>query len=43
MIQVTDQFVELMDKEIVLVTRDNVTIKTLKGDSHSAKSLYSRT
>ena len=32
MIQVTDQFVEIMDKEIVLVTRENVTIKTLEGE-----------
>ena len=32
MLQVTDQFVEIMDKEIVLVTRENVTIKTLEGE-----------
>lgn len=32
MLQVTDQFVELMDKEIVIVTRDTVTIKTLNGE-----------
>ena len=32
MLQVTDQFVEIMDKEIVLVTRGNVTIKTLEGE-----------
>ncbi|MFC4322080.1 glutamine--fructose-6-phosphate transaminase (isomerizing) [Litchfieldia salsa] len=32
MLQVTDQYVELMDKEIVLVTKDSVTIKTLSGD-----------
>jgi len=31
MLQVTDQFVEIMDKEIVLVTTDDVTIKTLEG------------
>ena len=34
MLQVTDQFVELMDKEIVIVTKENVTIKNLEGDSH---------
>ncbi len=32
MIQVTDQFVEIMDKEIVLVTAEHVTIKTLEGE-----------
>jgi glutamine---fructose-6-phosphate transaminase (isomerizing) len=32
MIQVTDQFVEIMDKEIVLVTTEHVTIKTLEGE-----------
>ena len=32
MIQVTDQFVELMDKEIVIVTKNNVTIKSLNGE-----------
>ncbi|KZN95627.1 MAG: glutamine--fructose-6-phosphate transaminase (isomerizing) [Bacillaceae bacterium] len=32
MLQVTNQFVELMDKEIVIVTRDQVTIKNLNGD-----------
>ncbi|MFJ5625245.1 glutamine--fructose-6-phosphate transaminase (isomerizing) [Peribacillus loiseleuriae] len=31
MIQVTDQYVELMDKEIVILTKDNVTIKNLDG------------
>ncbi|MGO4890577.1 glutamine--fructose-6-phosphate transaminase (isomerizing) [Anaerobacillus sp. MEB173] len=31
MLQVTDRFVELMDEEIVIVTRDSVTIKTLDG------------
>ena len=30
MLQVTDQFVELMDKEIVIVTKESITIKTLK-------------
>ncbi|MFE8704224.1 glutamine--fructose-6-phosphate transaminase (isomerizing) [Cytobacillus sp. FJAT-54145] len=32
MLQVTDQYVELMDKEIVIVTKDEVTIQTLDGD-----------
>jgi glutamine---fructose-6-phosphate transaminase (isomerizing) len=32
MIQVTSQYVELMDKEMVLVTKDEVTIKNLEGD-----------
>lgn len=32
MLQVTDQFVEIMDKEIVLVTKEGITIKTLQGD-----------
>ncbi|MCM2535480.1 glutamine--fructose-6-phosphate transaminase (isomerizing) [Neobacillus pocheonensis] len=32
MLQVTDQYVELMDKEIVLVTKDHVTIQNLNGD-----------
>ncbi|WP_044894232.1 glutamine--fructose-6-phosphate transaminase (isomerizing) [Bacillus alveayuensis] len=32
MLQVTDQFVELMDKEMVIVTRDHVTIKKLNGE-----------
>lgn len=32
MLQVTDQFVEIMDKEIVLVTKDHVTIKNPQGD-----------
>jgi glucosamine--fructose-6-phosphate aminotransferase (isomerizing) len=31
MLQVTDQFVELMDKEMVLVTKDDITIKQLDG------------
>ncbi|MGX2957878.1 glutamine--fructose-6-phosphate transaminase (isomerizing) [Peribacillus sp. JNUCC 23] len=31
MIQVTDQYVELMDKEVVIVTKENVTIKNLDG------------
>lgn len=32
MLQVTDQYVELMDKEMVIVTRNAVTIKNLSGD-----------
>lgn len=32
MIQVTNQYVELMDKEMVIVTRESVTIKTLEGN-----------
>lgn len=32
MLQVTDQFVELMDQEMVIVTKDQVTIKTLEGE-----------
>lgn len=31
MLQVTDQFIELMDKEMVVVTKDKVTIKKLDG------------
>ncbi|MBM6616191.1 glutamine--fructose-6-phosphate transaminase (isomerizing) [Bacillus suaedaesalsae] len=31
MIQVTNQYVELIDKEIVIVTRESVTIKNLEG------------
>lgn len=31
MIQVTNQYVELMDKEIVIVNRESVTIKNLEG------------
>ena len=31
MLQVTDQFVEIMDQEIVIVTKDYVTIKNLEG------------
>lgn len=33
MIQVTDQYVELMDKEVVIVTKENVTIKNLDGQA----------
>lgn len=32
MLQVTDQFVELMDKEIVIVTKNAVTIQNLDGE-----------
>ncbi|MBU8880180.1 glutamine--fructose-6-phosphate transaminase (isomerizing) [Bacillus sp. FJAT-29790] len=32
MLQVTDQYVELMDKEIVIVTKSAVTIKKLNGE-----------
>ncbi|MCH1627969.1 glutamine--fructose-6-phosphate transaminase (isomerizing) [Fredinandcohnia quinoae] len=32
MLQVTDQYVELMDREIVIVTKEVVTIKNLAGD-----------
>jgi glutamine---fructose-6-phosphate transaminase (isomerizing) len=32
MLQVTDQYVELMDKEIVIVTKDQVTIQNLNGE-----------
>ena len=31
MLQVTDQFIELMDKEMVVLTQDSVTIKKLDG------------
>ena len=35
MLQVTDQFVELMDKEIVIVTKNEVTIQNLHGETIS--------
>jgi glucosamine--fructose-6-phosphate aminotransferase (isomerizing) len=35
MLQVTDQYMELMDKEIVIVTKDKVTIQNLNGDTIS--------
>ena len=38
MIQVTNEFVELMDEEIVIVTNKNVTIKTLDGKIVSRES-----
>ncbi|MDR4944971.1 glutamine--fructose-6-phosphate transaminase (isomerizing) [Neobacillus cucumis] len=37
MLQVTNQYLELMDKEIVLVTKDEVTIQNLNGDVISRK------
>jgi glutamine---fructose-6-phosphate transaminase (isomerizing) len=37
MLQVTDQYVELVDKEIVIVTKDHVTIQNLNGDIISRK------
>ncbi|WP_412839007.1 glutamine--fructose-6-phosphate transaminase (isomerizing) [Bacillus paranthracis] len=33
MVQVTDQFIELMDKEIVIVTKESITIKNLQGET----------
>ncbi|WP_379971347.1 glutamine--fructose-6-phosphate transaminase (isomerizing) [Ectobacillus sp. sgz5001026] len=33
MLQVTDQFIELMDKEMVIITDMSVTIKNLAGDT----------
>ncbi|HFK1549379.1 glutamine--fructose-6-phosphate transaminase (isomerizing) [Bacillus albus] len=33
MLQVTDQFIELMDKEIVIVTKESITIKNLQGET----------
>ncbi|WP_066059149.1 glutamine--fructose-6-phosphate transaminase (isomerizing) [Robertmurraya korlensis] len=33
MLQVTNQYVELMDKEVVIVTKDKVTIQNLEGES----------
>jgi glucosamine--fructose-6-phosphate aminotransferase (isomerizing) len=38
MIQVTNQYVELVDGEIVLVTKDSITIKNLDGDIVSRDS-----
>ena len=35
MLQLTDQFVELMDKEIVIVRKDSVEILTLEGETVS--------
>lgn len=33
MLQVTDRFIELMDKEIVIVTKESITIKNLQGET----------
>lgn len=33
MLQVTDQFIELMDKEVVIVTKESITIKNLQGET----------
>ncbi|TFD99413.1 glutamine--fructose-6-phosphate transaminase (isomerizing) [Jeotgalibacillus salarius] len=33
MLQVTDEYVELMDKEMVIVTKESTTIKTLAGET----------
>ncbi|MCM3603292.1 glutamine--fructose-6-phosphate transaminase (isomerizing) [Robertmurraya korlensis] len=33
MLQVTNQYVELMDKEVVIVTKDKVTIQNLEGET----------
>ncbi|PEA55638.1 glutamine--fructose-6-phosphate transaminase (isomerizing) [Bacillus pseudomycoides] len=33
MLQVTDQFIELMDKEMVFVTKEKITIQNLKGET----------
>ncbi|MCM3455715.1 glutamine--fructose-6-phosphate transaminase (isomerizing) [Heyndrickxia oleronia] len=35
MIQVTDQFIELMDKEMVIVTKDEIIIENLQGEKIS--------
>src|SRR5690606_18362747 len=35
MLQVTDQYIELMDKEIVVVKKESVTIKNLAGETIS--------
>ncbi|MEB3752699.1 glutamine--fructose-6-phosphate transaminase (isomerizing) [Geobacillus sp. FSL W8-0032] len=37
MLQVTNQFVELMDGEMVIVTSENVTIQTLNGETVERK------
>lgn len=37
MLNVTDQFVEIMDEELVLVKRDSIEIKTLSGEVQSRK------
>ncbi|MEH7381061.1 glutamine--fructose-6-phosphate transaminase (isomerizing) [Bacillus sp. JJ1533] len=38
MLQVTDQYIELMDKEIVIVKKESVTIKNLAGETISRNS-----
>lgn len=38
MLHITNEFVELMDKEVVIVTRDQITIKTLAGEIVSRES-----
>ncbi len=38
MLQVTNEFIELMDEEIVIVTRESITIKTLTGEKVERKS-----
>ncbi|WML42633.1 glutamine--fructose-6-phosphate transaminase (isomerizing) [Neobacillus sp. PS3-40] len=37
MLQVTNQFVELIDKEVVIVTKDHVTIQNLNGETINRK------
>jgi len=37
MLQVTDQFIELMDEEMVMLTREHVTIQNLAGEIVSRK------
>ncbi|KKI85511.1 glutamine--fructose-6-phosphate transaminase (isomerizing) [Shouchella clausii] len=37
MLTVTDQFIELMDEELVIVRRDRIEIKTLAGDVQERK------
>lgn len=34
----TDEFVEIMDKEIVIVTKDGFTLETLEGEEISRAS-----
>ncbi len=38
MLQVTDEYVEIMDKEIVIVTKDEVTIQNLIGETIQRQS-----
>ncbi|MED1472623.1 glutamine--fructose-6-phosphate transaminase (isomerizing) [Bacillus salipaludis] len=37
MLQVTDTYVELMDKEVVIITKDQVTIQNLTGETINRK------